>query len=279
MNDASPLFQDQPYVGYIKENLPPGTFVRYINAVDKDNPDVNDGRNVRLRYELLTNTGEDPFDKDGKLFTLDRNGRLATRVKLDAEEFRRNLSIRVRAWDDGNPRLWGETDVTIVIRDKSEFPARFRKRDYKATVSESRPPGFVVLQLSTKDRDFSQSNNYAFSILRGNYPYAFDINQDTGEIVVAGLLEFDTTGKKVYTLTVGLKERGDEFLITDGFVPKVFEDTANVVIEITEGNDNRPTFAKALYTKTIPENTPVGTKLGLRIESQDNDIGYSNQAR
>ena len=279
MNDASPLFQDQPYVAYIKENLPPGTLVRYIIAVDKDNPDVNDGRNVKLRYELLTNTGEDPFDKDGKLFTMDRNGRLVTRVKLDAEEFRRNLSIRVRAWDDGNPRLWGETDVTIVIRDESEFPAWFRKRNYKATVSESRPPGFVVLQLSTKDRDFSQSNNYAFSILSGNYPYAFDINQETGEIVVAGLLDFEKTDKKVYKLTIGLKERGDEFLITDGFVPKVFQDTANVVIEITEGNDNRPTFAKALYTKTIRENAPVGTRLNLSIESQDNDIGYSNQAR
>jgi hypothetical protein len=279
VNDAHPLFPDQPIVGYISENLPAGTLVRYINGVDRDNPEVNNGKNVKLKYELRTNTGEDPFDKDGKLFQLDSNGRLTTRVQLDAEEFRRNLSIRVRAWDEGNPRLWGETDVTIVILDKSEFPAWFRKRDYKATVSETRPPGFVVLQLSTKDRDFSQTNNYAFSMLSGNTPYAFDINQETGEIVVAGVLNFDTTGKKVYTLSIGLKERGDEFLIKNGFVSRPFEDTAKVVIEITAGNDNRPTFKQALYTKTIPENTPVGTKLGLNIEAQDDDTGYSNMSR
>jgi hypothetical protein len=93
--------------------MPAGTLVRCINGIDRDNPDVNDGKNVKLTYELLTNTGEDPFDKDGKLFTFDSSGRLETRVRLDAEEFRRNLSIRIRAWDDGNPRLWGETDVTI----------------------------------------------------------------------------------------------------------------------------------------------------------------------
>ncbi len=280
MNDASPLFPDQPYVGYVKENMPIGTLVRYINGIDLDNPDINNGRNVKLSYKLLTNTGEDPFDKDGELFTLNSDGRLETRVVLDAEQFRRNLSIRVRAWDDGNPRLWGETDVTVVILDISEFPAWFRKTKYSATVSESRPPGFVVLQLTTKDRDYGQSNNYAFSLLSGNYPYTFDINQDTGEIVVAGVLDTDKTdSKKVYVLSVGLKERDDAFLIDNGFLEEPFIDTATVTITITNGNDNRPTFTKALYATTIAEDTPVGTKLDLDIEAQDDDIGFSNQFR
>ena len=282
MNDAPPLFLDQPYVGYIKENQPAGTLVRYINAVDRDNPDINGGKNVRLRYALLTNTGEDPFDKDGRLFKMDSFGRLVTRVKLDAEEFRRNLSIRVRAWDDGNPRLYGETDVTIVIRDESEFPAWFRKEKYEAEVSESRPPGFVVLQLTTKDQDFAPPNNYAFSINSGNYPYAFDINQETGEIVVAGELDIDKTGTKVYDLTVGLKERSDELLIKTGIdLKKPFEHTATVKITVTPGNDNRPTFTKAdkTYLTTISEDTPVGTRLNLGIEANDDDRGYSNEFR
>ena len=236
---------------------------------------------MKLTYALVTNTGQEPYDKDGKLFTMDSNGRLVTRVKLDAEEFRRNLSIRVRAWDDGNPRLWGETDVTIVIRDESEKPAWFRKRHYEATVSESRPPGFVVLQLTTKDEDFAPPNNYAFSLKGGNYPYAFDINQATGEIVVAGDLDIDTTDKTVYELTVGLKERSDELLISTGFFDKAFEDTATVKITVTEGNDNRPTFTKAdkMYKTTIPEDTPVGTRLNLGIEARDIDKGYSNKFR
>ncbi|XP_028409982.1 protocadherin-like protein isoform X2 [Dendronephthya gigantea] len=285
VNDAPPLFLNQPYVGYIKENLPVGTLVRYINAIDRDNPDINGGKNVRLRYALLTNTGEDPFDKDGKLFKMDSNGRLVTRVKLDAEEFRRNLSIRVRAWDDGNPRLYGETDVTIVIRDESEFPAWFRKEKYEASVSESRPPGFVVLQLTTKDQDFAPPNNYAFSIKSGNYPYAFDINQETGEIVVAGELDIDKTGTKVYNLTVGLKERSDELLINIGIdLKRAFEHTATVKITVIPGNDNRPTFTDPdkTYILTIPENTPVGTRLNpkpLAIEAYDNDLGYSNEFR
>ena len=237
---------------------------------------------MKLTYELVTNTGQEPYDKDGKLFTMDENGRLETRVKLDAEAYRRNLSIRVKAWDGGNPRLWGETDVTIVIRDDNEEPAWFRKRHYEATVMETRPPGFVVLQLTTKDEDFAPPNNYAFSLKSGNYPYAFDINQETGEIVVGGILEVDkTTRETVYKLTVGLKERSDEWLIKTGFFDKAFEDTCTVKITVTEGNDNRPTFTKEdkTYFKVIPEDTPVGTKLDLGIEARDDDKGFSNQFR
>ena len=281
MNDACPLFPNQPYVGFIKENQPAGTLVRYINGVDRDNPDLNDGKNVKLNYELVTNTGEDPFDKDGKLFKLDKNGRLVTKVKLDAEKFRRNLTIRVRAWDSGNPRLSGETDVTVVIRDVSEEPVLFRKRDYEATVSETRPPGFVVLQLTIEDKDFVPPNNYAFSIRSGNYPYAFDINQETGEIVVAGILDVDkSTGKRLYTLIVGLRERSDELLIPTAFF-QPFEDTCTVRITVADGNDNRPTFTKVFktYKGTIPEDTPVGTRLDLGIRATDYDRGFSDQFR
>ena len=277
------MFPNQPYVGFIKENQPAGTLVRYINGVDRDNPDVNDGKNVKLNYELVTNSGEDPFDKYGKLFELDKNGRLVTKVKLDAEEFRRNLTIRVRAWDSGSPRLSGETDVTIVIRDVSEEPVQFQKRHYKATVPESSFPGFVVIQLTTKDEDFAPPNSYVFSIKSGNYPYAFDINQETGEIVVAGILDVDkNTSKRLYTLTVGLKERSDDLLMNSDLDVKVaFEDTCTVTITVTEENDNRPTFTKSgkTYVGTIPEDTAVGTRLDLGIEATDNDRGFSDQFR
>ena len=270
LNDP-PTFPDKPYVGYIKENMPTGTFVRYINGIDLDNPDINGGKNVKLTYELLTNTG------DGKLFSLDNNGRLVTKVKLDAEQFRRNLSIRIRAWDDGSPRMHGETDVTIVILDENEFPAMFTKRKYEATVPETSPAGFVVLRLTTEDKDFAAPNNNVFSLISGNYPYAFDINQETGEIVVSGVLDADI-GPRVYNLVVGVKERSDEHL--GGLVKQSF-DTTTVKIRVTAGNDNRPTFTKVdkRYSTTIPENTPVGTKLDLGIEARDNDVGFSNQFR
>ena len=73
-----------------------------------------------------------------------------------------------------------------------------------------------------------------------NYPYAFDINQNTGEIVVSGVLDFDKGLKNEYNLTVGLKERSDELLIKSSIsvsLRKRFEDTATVKITITEGND------------------------------------------
>ena len=285
VNDARPYFPDQPYIGYILENKPPGTMVRFVNGKDLDNPDVNSGNNVKLRYELLTNTGRDPWDKDSRLFKFNSQGLLVTKVMFNVEEYSRNLTVRVRAWDNGNPRLSGETDVTIVIRDVNEFPALFRKPRYEASVSEIQPPGFVVLQLTVKDRDFAPMDNYAFSMLSGNEPYAFDIQQQTGEIVVAGVLDYEVRRgvktKKVYELKVGLAERSDEFVVkADGVnITEPFQDLATVVITILPGNDNRPTFDKKIYTTAVSEKIAVGTALNLSIEATDEDVGFSNEFR
>lgn len=282
VNDARPYFPDQPYIGYVLENKPPNTMVRFVNGKDLDNPDVNSGNNVKLRYELLTNTGRDPWDKDGQLFKFNSQGLLVTKVTFNVEEYRRNLTVRVRAWDNGNPRLYGETDVIIVIRDVNEFPALFRKPRYEASVLETQPPGFVVLQLTVKDRDFARMDNYAFSMLSGNQPYAFDIQQETGEIVVAGVLDYDVAGsKKVYELKVGLAERSDEFLVPgDGVnITEPFQDLATVIITILPGNDNRPTFDQKIYTTAVSEKIRVGTALNLSIEATDKDVGFSNEFR
>ena len=190
VNDVneSPIFPDKPYIGYIKENLPAGSFVRYINALDLDNPDYNDGRNVNLTYELITDSGESPFDDDGKLFDLNSDGKLVTKVELDAEAYRRNLSIRVRAWDHGTPRLSGKTDVTIVILDESEFPPSFVRREYEATVSETSLPGFVVVKLTMKDEDFAPPNSYAFSLLSGNIFICFTKDNNSMQYSVSYVL-------------------------------------------------------------------------------------------
>ena len=152
--------------------------------MDPDNPEISDGRNVRLTYELVTDSGDAPFDDDGKLFDLESDGKLLTKVKLDAEEFRRNLSIRIRAWDHGTPRLSRKTDVTIVILDESEFAPSFAQREYEANVSETSLPGTVVVKLTTKDEDFAAPNSYAFSLLSGNHITLFLPNITTIHITL-----------------------------------------------------------------------------------------------
>ena len=281
INDASPFFPDQPYIGYVPENSDTGFTVRFVNGKDADNPDVNFGNNVKLTYELVTNTGQEPYDKDGRLFELTSEGLLITKVSFDLEEYRRNLTLRIRARDNGNPPLYGETDVTIVIEDENEFPALFRKPRYEASVSETQPPGFVVLQLTVKDRDFSPRDNYAFSMLDGNRPYAFDIRQETGEIVVAGVLDTDEPGRPTrYVLEVGLAERSGKFMVPGEVLSQedVFQDNATVVIEITPGNDNRPTFTKEdkIYRTVVSEDIKVETELNLTIEATDRDVGFSS---
>lgn len=86
----------------------------------------------------------------------------------------------------------------------------------------------------------------------------FNIEEDTGYILVANELDRETTSN--YVLEVVAKDSGFPELST--FVL--------VNLEISDANDNFPTFSQSSYTAIVQENKPVGTSL-INFEVIDND--------
>ncbi len=132
-----PYFPNAPYVGFVSENKPIGTHVRYITAFDDDDPKLADGKNSKISYTIDRSSDEPQIDADGGLFTIDSTtGLLTTTAVFNLESIRRNFTILVRASDDGDPRLSSTVLVTIVVTDVSEFPPKFSQDGFVGQVSE-----------------------------------------------------------------------------------------------------------------------------------------------
>ena len=148
-----PYFPNTPYVGFVSENQPIGTTVRYITAFDDDDPKVGDGKNSEISYTIDRNSDDSQLDADGGLFAIDSStGLLTTNTMFNLESVRRNLTIVVRASDEGNPRRSGTTLVTIVVTDISEFPPKFSQSDFVGEVSEDAVLGKVQFKRVKKQR-------------------------------------------------------------------------------------------------------------------------------
>ena len=141
-----PYFPDPPYSGFVPENEPIGTHVRYVTAFDDDDPKLANGKNSKISYAINRSSGQPQVDADGALFMIDSTtGLLTTTAVFNLESIRRDLTISVRASDDGDPKLSSTTLVTIVVTDISEFPPKFSQDDFVGEVYEDAILGNIMV--------------------------------------------------------------------------------------------------------------------------------------
>ncbi|XP_028392611.1 protocadherin-like protein [Dendronephthya gigantea] len=257
-----PYFPNSPYIGFVPENKPIGTPVRYITAFDDDDPKLANGKNSKISYAIDRSSGETQLDADGGLFSIDSTtGLLTTSGVFNLETIRRNLTILVRASDEGVPKLSSTTLVTIVVEDISEFPPKFSQDGFVGEVAEDVSLGSVVLEMATVDEDFTNVG-HEYAITEGNYPFAFYVVPSTGQIQVAGILDYET--KPTYNLTVSVLERS---------IDRTFPtDHAVVYIKILDANDHPPIFQPKSYHRRLQENVTIGTEVRT-VTCSDMDAG------
>ena len=145
--------------------------------------------------------------------------------------------------------------VTVIVIRESDVVPRFEHSSYQLLVSEGLPIGraFSVI------RGFSlYSNNTAplrYSIVGGNNDRLFTIGSSNGVLRISGSLDREVT--LMYVLTVRYV---DELTTLD----------ATVNVEVTDENDNSPSFDMSLYNVSIPENLPPqGFVLDVRASDPD----------
>lgn len=148
-----PQFPNSPYIGFVAENRPIGTHVRYITAFDADDPKLANGKNSKISYTIDRSSGQSEANADGGLFAIDSTtGLLTTAAVFNLENIRRNLTILVRASDEGDPRLSSVALVTIVVTDVSEFAPKFSHSGFVGEISENAVLGNVLAFASVQDR-------------------------------------------------------------------------------------------------------------------------------
>ena len=267
-NEFLPEFTQMVYTAVICESIPIGYEVLQIVAVDRDS-----GVFGEVSYSIL------PVEGCMNCLSVNSStGIITVAQELDFESF---TSIRVFASVvDGGFFYGREADVVITVVNDNEFPPVFQFEALPLSISENYPVGNplpimaqfqpLAVDMDSCDIDMcngidiidnstcsSSSSGLIYSITAGNEDGLFEISPETGSIVLAAALDFDLAEHRFFTL---------ELFVTDG----EFNSTAELLLTITDVNDNQPMFDNGSYAVFIPEDTTVGNEI-LQVTATDTD--------
>uniref|UniRef100_A0A669D265 Cadherin domain-containing protein n=1 Tax=Oreochromis niloticus TaxID=8128 RepID=A0A669D265_ORENI len=252
INDNSPLFPKDEINLNIVENAALGTRFSLLSAADAD-VGVNDIQTYTLKpsdhFKL-----EVQNQPDGGGFV-----EMVLQNPLDREK-EETHSLVLIASDGGEPRRSGTVHIHITVLDANDNAPLCSQAVYKADVKENSPEGTVITTVSANDADKGVNGEVTYSIppVAKEAKQLFEVNVKTGEIKVAGKLDFEKS--KTYQLNVQASDHGG------------FSDTCKVIIQITDENDNVPTIQLMSFSNSISEDSPPGTTIAvLNVDDEDFD--------
>ncbi|XP_055629292.1 fat-like cadherin-related tumor suppressor homolog isoform X4 [Toxorhynchites rutilus septentrionalis] len=250
INDNAPEFSIQDLNVRIREDVPKGTVVTVVSAIDLDS-----GPSSEIMYSFGENgDGEGSFKID-KL-----SGTIRTARMLDFEE-RQIHSLVVKAIDRGTPSLSSETSVIVEVVDVNEnrYAPQFEDFVLTGSITENKPPGAHVMQVIAKDHDPpGPDSRVSYSIKGGDGLGIFTVDN---EGLIRTLASLDLESKPNYWLTVCAQDQA--------VVP--LHSCVQVFIQVQNENDNVPLTEDAVYYPSVPESSPNGVKV-LQLIAEDRDI-------
>ncbi|XP_057205172.1 protocadherin gamma-A11-like isoform X8 [Triplophysa rosa] len=258
INDNSPLFTKKEIHFQISELAIPGA--RYSLESAKD-PDV--GLHSLQTYKLNPNDNfmlKTLSHIDGTKYV-----EMVLQRPLDREK-QAEYNLILTAFDGGTPPKTGTLKINVIVLDANDNAPIFTQSVYTALVAENAAKGSVVLQVSATDADQGTNKDvtYSFSESSSSVIDIFTIDPTGGDIIVTGILDFEKNKK--YELNVVATDRGG------------LTDTAKVMVEITDVNDNAPVINLISFSSPIPENSAPETVIAM-LNVKDLDSGKNGQVR
>lgn len=233
----------------LREDLPVGSFVTKVVAVDKELKCYG-----LVLYSIVS--GSNNVDSN---FAIDMlNGSVYLAAKLDREQMP-SYNLRIRAWDTDRPAKYTDVDVQIDIIDVNDNGPVFKQKKYEVGVPENTPPGGIILRVQAKDPDRGPNGMVTYSLVDLNDE--FSVDKYTGVIKLNKMLDYER--RKRYVLTVQAE---------DGSSQNQQISQASVVINVKDINDTPPTCIPKIQTFEVTRDFPSGAVLG-KISSYDPDTG------
>ncbi|XP_075066073.1 protocadherin gamma-C5-like isoform X22 [Mixophyes fleayi] len=262
INDNSPFFSSIDQVIKITELLT-SSGVQFPLQIAQD---LDVGINGVSQYRLDPN----PYfsllvisRKDGTLIA-----ELVLEKILDREEKSEHKLI-LTAIDGGEQPRTGSTEISVIVLDINDNPPMFDQSHYKISLLENVPLKTVVLKLNATDLDEGTNGEILYSFDHHTLHSAkqiFDLNSQTGEIFVKGIVDFEES--KFYELSVRAVDKGSPRL----------EGRCVVQVEVQDVNDNTPEITVTSKNNQVSENAPIGTVDGL-ITVRDKDSGKNGDVK
>uniref|UniRef100_A0AAX7VDG0 Cadherin domain-containing protein n=1 Tax=Astatotilapia calliptera TaxID=8154 RepID=A0AAX7VDG0_ASTCA len=205
----------------------------------------NEDKKKKLFYSI-TGPGAD-LPPAGR-FTMDREmGNLYVTQPLDREETA-SYTFEAHAVADGAGQAYDPMEIIVIVIDQNDNKPYFTV-EYNANVAEATTIGTEVVRVEAKDDDEPNTDNseLRYRILNQDPPLPtdnmFEINPITGSIRITGR-GLDREKYPQYTLTVQAADMAGEGLTGQ----------TNVILTVTDSNDNAPVFTQSSYNSTVDEN-------------------------
>nr|XP_009680681.1 PREDICTED: protocadherin-16 [Struthio camelus australis] len=174
VNDNKPYFPVEVLSASMRENLPPGTLVTTLRAVDADT-----GIFGELRYAVLEQPVGDPGVAEGwDAFAINSSsGELRSRLTFDYERAKA-FQLLVRATDAGNASA--TVTVRVLVTGEDEYDPIFLSPSFSFEVPEGARKGQSIGRVLATDEDEGADGVVLYSLAKPS-PY-FAVNQTTGTI-------------------------------------------------------------------------------------------------
>lgn len=243
VNDNPPAFAQPHYSVRVREDAAPGEPLLRLRADDPDLPAPH-----ALAYFISDG------DPDAR-FTLRASGDLLLARALDREaQPRHDLTVTV---SDG--RYAANAAVHVEVLDADDNPPYCARHRYYASLPEDAAVGAAVLTVEASDADEPENARLRF-YLTGDGAEHFAIDEVVGRVTVAAPLDRETRPR--YRLSAHAQARGKP----------AWECTSELLLEITDVNDNAPHFSSPQYSVTLPEDAEPGA-LVCKVHAVDADLG------
>ncbi|XP_063269921.1 protocadherin gamma-B5-like [Prinia subflava] len=251
-NDNPPVFAQDRYRVSLREDAPLGSTVLNISASDADA-----GTNAHITYGF----GKMPI-KVLQKFTVDaESGTITLKEALDFEDTR-SFSLAVEATDGGG--LVAHCKVQVDVLDVNDNAPEITILSLSSPVPEDAPVGTVVALLNVNDPD-SGENGQVSCELSGEAPLSIVASSGGSyKVVTASALDREQAAEQ--RVTVVARDRGRPAL----------RSSRELVLEVSDVNDNAPVFEEAAYSAYVAENNAAGA-LVVRVQARDADAGANGR--
>ncbi|KOC69013.1 Protein dachsous [Habropoda laboriosa] len=246
VNDNPPVFTQTQYSATVLEGNVKGDFVVKLSASDADQ-----GMNSRILYHIVDGNPDNAFT-----ISPPYSGIVRTNIVLD-REIREKYRLTIIATDQGNPQLTGTAALSVRVIDINDNQPTFPEHSI-ISVSEGTTVGTVLTTITANDVDSSPALTYRFGNVTS--PGPFSIDRYGGKVVLRRRLDAETRSE--YSLQV---------IASDG----IHEATTDLIVRVTDLNDNGPRFQQSAYIATLPEGRGELQEI-LTVNATDDDLTEDN---
>lgn len=265
VNDNDPVvkfryFPTTSKFASVDENAQVGTVVALLTVSDSDSSTANGNISV----SILGGNEQRHFDVHSS--PVPNLSLIKVASVLDRERIS-SYNLTVSVSDNGKPVSRSSfASLVIFVNDINDHPPIFQEAVYKVDISEDIPKGSYIKGVSATDGDSGQNANLRYSLVSGNSLGWFAISENSG--LVTSAAELDREKASQIVLNISAKDQGLQ--------PRI--SYTKLIVNITDVNDQIPTFTQNTYHVSLVEHSPVGSELVV-LSATDSDLGSNGTIR